>query len=659
MKGSCRYCIVNILILFLSSSAFYCYGQTLIPTFNCVGVYWSPPAGATSIECQVRYRMSGDEEWRSALPLYFDEEVKEYRGSIVNLVPGRTYEVNLILNGTNIQETVSITTWAEEFPVADTVFLPAFSDEVLSVNRSGTPNGYILYTYENGTNATIKVSELDPYGIRIEENTSYVILRGLTVIGPGEHGIKIFNNSHDVVIEHCDITNWGTNHNDGWGMNLHSAIYSNQAPDIERLIIQYNRFHHPRTDANSWAERRSNGQYHPAGPQAVSLWNTNGNHVIRYNEVFSDDAHYFNDGFGAGDNKSFRGFPNKDSDIYGNFIQRCWDDGIESEGANNNVRIWGNYIDKTFTKIAIASTTIGPLYIWRNIVNESKRNGPETNSDLWEQGPFLKAGSDTVILPFKRTYVFHNTVLQPEGTTGTSRPTGSNQSISSSGGAILNLISRNNIFVSRSAGAVMEAGIESCTNSWDYDLYRGGVEQSCDTMLHEINGIDLGRELPQYDVNNQPGMFALASGAPGESAGVIIPNFNDNFNNIAPDMGAFERGSSPIKVGVSGDLLNAGNNEIITNLPDFESQNVEIISYPNPVIDHATIQFKNSQNQAQVKLRIIGIRGDIQMELAIDQLQKGSHQIEWKVPEKLRGGVYIVKLDLGSESFYRKIVLIR
>jgi hypothetical protein len=103
----------------------------------------------------------------------------------------------------------------------------------------------------------------------------------------------------------------------------------------------------------------------------------------------------------------------------------------------------------------------------------------------------------------------------------------------------------------------------------------------------------------------------------------------------------------------------AGNNEIITNLPDFERQNAEIISYPNPVFDHSTIQFKNSQNQTQVKLRIIGIRGDVQMELANDILQKGSHQIEWKVPEKLRGGVYIVKLDLGSESFYRRIVLIR
>jgi hypothetical protein len=29
-----------------------------------------------------------------------------------------------------------------------------------------------------------------------------------------------------------------------------------------------------------------------------------------------------------------------------------WDDGIEAEGANENVRIWGNYIDKTAIGIA-------------------------------------------------------------------------------------------------------------------------------------------------------------------------------------------------------------------------------------------------------------------------------------------------------------------
>ncbi|MFT3766284.1 MAG: hypothetical protein QM820_12355 [Minicystis sp.] len=75
-------------------------------------------------------------------------------------------------------------------------------------------------------------------------------------------------------------------------------------------------------------------------------------------------------------NFSDGGFPNRDSDIHGNLIRNCWDDGIESEGANRNVRIWGNYIDQTYVKIAIAVVHRGPLYIWRNVA-ASSRTSPD------------------------------------------------------------------------------------------------------------------------------------------------------------------------------------------------------------------------------------------------------------------------------------------
>ena len=72
--------------------------------------------------------------------------------------------------------------------------------------------------------------------------------------------------------------------------------------------------------------------------------------MIRHNEIFSTDgSHYFNDGIGGSDNFSTTGFPNADSDIYGNEISHVWDDAIEAEGGNRNVRIWGNYMDRTGT----------------------------------------------------------------------------------------------------------------------------------------------------------------------------------------------------------------------------------------------------------------------------------------------------------------------
>jgi hypothetical protein len=56
---------------------------------------------------------------------------------------------------------------------------------------------------------------------------------------------------------------------------------------------------------------------------------------------------------------SYRGWPGADSDIYCNTIANCWDDGIEVEGAGENVRIWNNYIENTMMTIANAATSIG------------------------------------------------------------------------------------------------------------------------------------------------------------------------------------------------------------------------------------------------------------------------------------------------------------
>jgi hypothetical protein len=216
----------------------------------------------------------------------------------------------------------------------------------------------------------------------IPARTHHVIIRGFTLTGARVHAINIGTGCHDLVIEDCDISGWGSLEVDAvagvhdLGVAFQSAICSRWTDtDLTRVIIQRNRIHHPATTSNSWSEARpAIGLFdgHPSGPQAIFLKDTAGNHVIRYNEVFSDAKHYFNDGIGGNNNFSNSGFPNKDSDIYGNRISECWDDGIESEGANCNVRIWNNVIDNTYHKIAIAATHSGPLYVWRNIGSRSR-----------------------------------------------------------------------------------------------------------------------------------------------------------------------------------------------------------------------------------------------------------------------------------------------
>jgi len=42
----------------------------------------------------------------------------------------------------------------------------------------------------------------------------------------------------------------------------------------------------------------------------------------------------------------------------------------------------------------------------------------------------------------------------------------------------------------------------------------------------------------------------LAKGSPGHDAGLRILNFNDNFTDAAPDMGAHEAATAPMQFGI-------------------------------------------------------------------------------------------------------------
>ncbi|NIM93363.1 MAG: hypothetical protein GTO18_06595 [Anaerolineales bacterium] len=536
----------------------------VVSTFHSMGIYWDPAGGSESVEAKVQFRVVGSPEWRDGLPLWFDKRDGEYRGSIVDLTSGTLYEIRLTLQGSRTVETFGFRTWSEHFPIAETIYLPERSTETLIIDRAGTPEGYILYTHTPGSSATIDVEYNSSANIKVTGKAAHVIIRGLTLLGSTRHGIEFTGGAHDVVIEENDISGWGTNGPEGWGQGSQNAIYASGNAKVERIIIQRNRMHHPRSDTNSWEEyREDKNTYHPGGPQAITFYNSKGNHVIRYNEIYSDIDHYFNDPIGGGSNFSFEGFPNRDSDIYGNYVAHCWDDGIESEGANMNVRIWGNYIEESFVKIAIASTSKGPLYIWRNVAGSSRKSAIEEDSDLYGRGTFIKSGGHTrdgTWYGSGRTYVFHNTVLQPEPPVGGTYPLGSDGGIVGSGGDLYELISRNNIFINyKDWHTTFRDNVNSCTNDWDYDMYNGRIKTNCDARPHQSHGINLtdGAQ-PQYDPDNLlfsraggMGEFALLPGSPGYDDGVVLSNFNDFYTGNAPDMGAFEYGSPPMEFGVN------------------------------------------------------------------------------------------------------------
>jgi hypothetical protein len=570
--------IVFLAAWFCPASLFAAKDPTTVATFHCIGLYWNTDDGSSDNTCQVRYRRVGSNEWARALPLWFDARgpqafrsmfqadehsrqppkvrslqylSHQYRGSIGNLSSGTTYEIELRLEKTNRISVLRAQTWSEDFPISKTIYVTDKSGTLL-VDQSGSPNGYILYTHpENSKTATIDVAnERDQC---VEVRASYVVIRGLTLKHAKAHGIRIFDGSHDVVIERCDISGWGRPDKlepDKWGYNTDSAIYARESdplnPTISRIIVQRCRMHHPRCDTNSWSEYRKSAdpdrtdtRWHPGGPQAITLVNTGGNHVIRYNDVWSDEDHYYNDIFGGGSNFSAAGSPNCDSDIYCNRFEQCWDDGIEAEGANCNVRIWGNYISHTMVSIATAATHVGPLYIWRNVSGTSQCKPLDQHG-----GPFLKAGLGRGF-GGGRTYIFHNTFLQPPALKTDSQ--GVSVGLSSWGGGIINHISRNNILhvYGQTSASIEERSGVSRDNDFDYDLYNGRIKATGQQETHGIKGT------PIYDSRNRPGQFALDQNSPGYDAGIVIANFNDNFTGKAPDIGAHEAGTPPMQFGTN------------------------------------------------------------------------------------------------------------
>ncbi len=465
-----------------------------------------------------------------------DEDLADYRGSIVHLDPGTEYEVRLTLEGTATVATLTGTTWAEGFPEGQTVRV-GDGDAPLAIAESGKPGAYRIY---DGRGATIDVRHAHDSCVTID--ASHVILRGLRLKGAGRAitrrqspvGAILIEGGHDIVIEDCDISDWGRlNPETGFGNNCDSAILS-RAAEVRRLVIQRCKLHDPTCDGSTWYEPVH--PTHTAGPQCISLFNTAGNHVIRYCEMWSDMDHMYNDIVGGGSNGSFKGAPGHDSDIYGNLVSHCWDDGLEVEGGNRNVRVWGNYITQSMIMIGNAATSIGPLYVWNNVACRGQKRPGDSG------GPFLKMGyANSEDWMTGLQYIFHNTLFRsdeylPTGGLGGTR-------------IVKHTVSRNNILHVRSPDNHSQSeNAHNADNDFDYDLFNGKVPEGSEA--HGVRGEPVYAGGCGLDPATKSGRFQLADGSPGAGAGERIPNFSGAPEGAGPDIGAHQRGAPPMRFGV-------------------------------------------------------------------------------------------------------------
>ena len=518
-----------------------------VTTYECAGIYWKI---AEDGPCRIKYRVGGTGQWKDGLDMVYDKRDGEYRGSVIGLKPDTGYEIGLYT--LNSKSELIIRTRSDRFPTGKVTLLPeGESDKKIIITESGTPDAYHLLTVPKNSRSVLNLKNIADNGIEIDAD--YVIIRGAEIRNAAINGILIKENRHDIVIEQCYITFWGRiggplTYGNFEG-DMDSGIYAEEG--CSKLTIQRNFIEDPRGAANDWETG------HPSGPQGISLIQSKGGHVIRYNDIISTEDHGYNDAIGGAENYSFSGNINCDSDIYGNIICSVWDDAIESEGANTNVRIWGNYGQRFFNGIATATTSKGPLYIFRNVFGES-RTGHRNSTG----GAFIKTGERE---PFAggRRYVFHNTTLQPNGVfsifTSHVNP---------------NCISRNNIF---DAPGKLATDIEKePVSDYDHDyfsgIYKGRTASGksnirvsttpsgtrlfvtsyklefyprpvINTILWGVSPIEFGKDT----INITDPVVWIKN--PLIDAGIILPGFNDNFKGSAPDIGAFETGTPPIEFG--------------------------------------------------------------------------------------------------------------
>jgi hypothetical protein len=117
------------------------------------------------VTCFAQYRQAGTTNWNNALDFWFDprssatvsghpRSASEYRGSIVGLKSGTSYEIKLTLS-TGTTQTITATTWDDSVPIASAVYQPETNYSTISITQSGSSSGYIVYKPQPGKTATI------------------------------------------------------------------------------------------------------------------------------------------------------------------------------------------------------------------------------------------------------------------------------------------------------------------------------------------------------------------------------------------------------------------------------------------------------------------------------------------------------------------------
>jgi hypothetical protein len=516
------------------------------PTLENLSIVW-PITGDDDEDgvASVRYRAMGTSEYRAGLPLRrvpagsvegFDWP-NQHAGSVFDLAPGTTYEIELTLtdpDGGSTTSTLTATTRPE----------PRVPDDAREIDVMPTTLGDALDAAAPGDVLVLGPGSYDGFEVTRDGTTDRpLVIRGTAgAIVTGE--IRLDDRSH-VFVEDLEVRDrivlHGSDHivvrrvtlttpDDGVvALGTRGATYDSYVCDnvITGSSLTW-------ADANVGADGDNLGE----GVQLAGAGN-----VICRNRVrgFRDCLSTLED---------TEAVEQSSIDFLHNDLSLCMDDAIEADFTMGNVRIVGNRITSSFVGISGQPTLGGPTYSIRNVM------------------------FDVIYAPFKLhrgsvgDVALHNTVVKCGDAFAVY-----------AGVAWSRAFFRNNLFLggtgggtyggySNGDGAVMVLGDADATCDFDHDglgsigtaSFRGRIGSTRFTSLAELTstttevhavevGLDVFATMPEslasgpFPERAAPDL-RLASGGAAIDRGALLANVNDGFAGAAPDLGAYELGSA-------------------------------------------------------------------------------------------------------------------
>lgn len=433
--------------------------------------------------------------------------------------------------------------------------------------RSGNSSHPIVFTSQSATRPAIQGNA--DAGIELER-ANYYVLNNIEVHDEAGDGITI-RGCHDIVIRQCYIHDsrpgdytaniliqhseeasppYSGNHliiDNRIGDDVHDAVDENQGPGPTNENVPGQSYfgivaaYQPGT----FLTIRGNTIYgvvdgvHPCGDEGAEP-------IIDPNDLDLLDT-----------------WRDQNLDVYDNIIYDCKDDGIELDGHMVNGRIFRNRIGKCENAISAAPFYAGPLFVLRNFVHGFHQGCVKQNT-----------GVEGIM---RNVLFYHNTVMEKVRDYGDEAAAGYCL-YRGEPGQQQNFTYVNNIFYARGRvynGDMYTGGSYHHDDTFDYDLmystrqadstyaykwvsdttdalnnarykdlasFRGAVHQESHGRWGnpKLNTTPLSG----YPANSKLLDLRIKSGSPAIDKGVRIPGINDDYRGSAPDIGAYETGTS-------------------------------------------------------------------------------------------------------------------